>query len=337
MPIKKASVLREEKGCQATLFDSLPNSPLPDPEALEASGSFSSVIFNDDDHREYCVRMSYYFVGVRKGWERYGREDRVMHLQFVMKGDLHVQLDGEQNQVIPEGQYALYNQSPLRQVSWFNPANSHTATLDIYFTPKYLKRQAGAQKIRKMLDNPGNKHNLMVWQEPGLITPDIKAILHAIVDCAYTGELRKMYIHCKLTELLVIVLERIAMPPAETELIHLKQYDVEKLRESRSYLMEHMEDPPTLKQLAHKVGINDFKLKKGYKQLFGTTIFGDFQRVRMGKAREFLCEGGKSIVEIALLCGYRDASNFSRAFKDYYGMPPGRMQRHAQAISQEHA
>ncbi|MDP4151335.1 MAG: AraC family transcriptional regulator [Bacteroidota bacterium] len=336
MPIKKASQVREEKGCHAILPEPQLNNSLPGPEALEASGSFSTVLFHDDDHKEYCVRMSYYFVGVRKGWERYVHEDRVLHLQFVMKGDLHVQPDGREEQVIPEGQYVLYHPSSARQVNWFNPANSHTTTLDIYFTPKYLKRQAGAQKIRKVLDNPGNKDGAAVWQDPANITPDIKAILHAIIHCSYTGELRKMYIHCKLTELLVIVLERIAMQPVETELIHLKQYDVEKLRESRTYLMEHMEDPPTLKQLAHKVGINDFKLKKGYKQLFGTTIFGDFQRVRMAKAREFLFEGGKSIVEIALLCGYRDASNFSRAFKDYFGVPPGRMQRHARAIPQEH-
>jgi AraC family transcriptional activator of pyochelin receptor len=307
MPIHDAS---ERPPCTA-------GDPFPDSEALQASGNFSSVLFRDDN-MQFCIRMSNYFISVKPGRDTPAREGRIMQWKFLLKGDLHFRLKNDEIKVLTEGQYTMFDMPSIGEIDWFHPQNTHTTTLDIYFTPNHLRKSISAFPVL------GGNVNMLL---PGMVTPQMMRILRCIVDCHYKGGLRQLYIQCKVSELSLYALERMSVGPADSEFIHLKEYDLEKLRESREYLMQHMEDPPTVKQLAHKVGINDFKLKKGYKQLFGTTIFGDFHRARMEKARQWLSETEKSIVETALSCGYKDASNFSRAFKEFFGETPGRIQK----------
>lgn len=83
-----------------------------------------------------------------------------------------------------------------------------------------------------------------------------------------------------------------------------------------------------LMPLSHKIGMNEFKLKKGYKQVFGTTIFGDFNKVRMEEAKNHLLGTDKSISDISLLAGYDDPPNFIRAFKHYFGLAPNQFRKH---------
>ena len=84
---------------------------------------------------------------------------------------------------------------------------------------------------------------------------------------------------------------------------------------------------PLLIHLAHKMGMNDFKLKKAYKQLYGTTLFEDFLHARMKKAKSLLEETEQSIVAIAEMAGYKNVSSFSVAFKKYFGQTPGGYRR----------
>lgn len=111
--------------------------------------------------------------------------------------------------------------------------------------------------------------------------------------------------------------------PGDNGRIVLKPLDIEKIEATRRYLVENMERPPTLVALARKMGLNDFKLKKAYKQLYGTTLFEDFLHARMDKARGLLEDTDNSIVGIAELVGYRNVSSFSVAFKKYFGCTPG--------------
>ncbi|NCU06276.1 MAG: helix-turn-helix transcriptional regulator, partial [Chitinophagaceae bacterium] len=75
----------------------------------------------------------------------------------------------------------------------------------------------------------------------------------------------------------------------------------------------------TLQQLSRKVGINEFKLKKGFKQLFGDTVFGYRHTVRMERAKEIILETKLEFSDIAFMTGFEHAENFHKAFKKYHG------------------
>jgi AraC-like DNA-binding protein len=259
--------------------------------------------------------------------------DTILTLQFVLHHSLSYWLDDGRKRIMTEGQYNIIASPNLQKVNWFDKGNSHTSTFDIHFSPAYLQKvSCDFPDLADLLEKREKGATSQLGSSAATTSPMMMRIIKAILDCPYTGDLRRNYIQTKVSLLLMLALEQISSHPAEKDTtIHLKRYDLEKIHEAREYLMLNMENPPTLKQLAHKMGLNDFKLKKGYKQVFGMTIFGDFNRERMDKAVECLLEKNMSIADTALLTGYQDPPNFIRAFKAYFGSTPGELRkRHEQ-------
>src|SRR5581483_6698864 len=91
---------------------------------------------------------------------------------------------------------------------------------------------------------------------------------------------------------------------------------------AREILLQQLGEPLTIKELSRKVAINECYLKKGFKALFGTTIFDFYQSERMQYARYLLYEKGLSVTDVSFMLGYSSISQFSTAFKKHTGLKP---------------
>src|SRR5664279_5715589 len=98
--------------------------------------------------------------------------------------------------------------------------------------------------------------------------------------------------------------------------------DREKIALAREILLEHIIEPLTIKELSRKAAINECYLKKGFKEIYGTTIFDFFQSQRMEHAKYLLYEKGLSVTDVSSLLGYSSISHFSTAFKKHTGLKP---------------
>lgn len=98
--------------------------------------------------------------------------------------------------------------------------------------------------------------------------------------------------------------------------------DREKIFKAKDILLCCLGEPITIKELSRKVAINECYLKKGFKELFGATIFDFYQEERMKYARRLLYEKGLSVTEVSLMLGYSSISHFSTAFKKHTGIKP---------------
>ncbi|MTI30281.1 helix-turn-helix domain-containing protein, partial [Xanthovirga aplysinae] len=98
--------------------------------------------------------------------------------------------------------------------------------------------------------------------------------------------------------------------------------DKNKLFEAKEILSQSIENPPTLRELSKLIQLNEYKLKKGFKELFGTTVFGYIHKIRMNIAKNLLLESDKSAKEIAFETGYSSPQHFSKAFKKEFGVAP---------------
>ena len=98
--------------------------------------------------------------------------------------------------------------------------------------------------------------------------------------------------------------------------------DRDKILMAREILLERIGEPITIKALSRKVAINECYLKKGFKEIFGTTIFDFYQSQRMEHAKYLLYEKGLSVTEVSHLLGYSSISHFSTAFKKQTGIKP---------------
>lgn len=102
----------------------------------------------------------------------------------------------------------------------------------------------------------------------------------------------------------------------------LGKRDIDTLHEARAQLVADLKSPPTIEELAERVGINRTKLQSGFRALFGTTVNRYLRDTRLREAKMLLTEDRLPIVVIAETVGYANASQFARRFSEKYGMLP---------------
>ncbi len=143
----------------------------------------------------------------------------------------------------------------------------------------------------------------------------------------YSGEesVKNMYLYGQVVELLVLM-QMCYIRHTTTQPVHIRnEYDKERILYARDYLLTHMDAPPGLPQLAAIVGINEFKLKCGFKEMFGQPPFTYLADVRLEMGRTALQKKEKTITQIAFELGYASLQHFSMAFKKKFGMSPGKV------------
>ncbi len=153
------------------------------------------------------------------------------------------------------------------------------------------------------------------------IVPALYRALKDMLLCRYSGKLRKMFLLSKSIEILVIQAEAFSQAEQSPQSILKSQRDRDRMIGARDYLLQHFDNPPNLSELAGIVSTNEYKLKKGFKEIFGTTVFGYLSDYRLDRAYEEL-SGGKTVSETAYAMGYSSPQHFSSAFKKKFGIPP---------------
>lgn len=103
----------------------------------------------------------------------------------------------------------------------------------------------------------------------------------------------------------------------------LQLNDVEKIRAIAEYIKNHLDEGlPSLKEMALQFGTNEYKLKKGFKELNGMTVFQFLKEERLRKAHVIVEHSNKSFKEIAKMVGFKNSTHFSREFTLRYGYRP---------------
>jgi len=102
----------------------------------------------------------------------------------------------------------------------------------------------------------------------------------------------------------------------------LKSEDLERIYYAKELLVARLKHPPSLIELARLVGMNDYKLKVGFRQAFGTTVFGYLHEVRMERSRQLLEAGEISVADAARAVGFVNRSHFAITFRKKFGVNP---------------
>ncbi|BCS87623.1 helix-turn-helix transcriptional regulator [Pseudodesulfovibrio sediminis] len=168
----------------------------------------------------------------------------------------------------------------------------------------------------------GSSKNPLTWF--GACTPVKHSLLAQIINCPYTGGIRRLFLEGRALELLALQLHDYMEfdTRKNPRLPVLSPADVERIHCARDILVSDLENPPSIQALAVQVGINEKKLKTGFRQVYNTSVFGYFREHRMQKAHELLRQGNLNVTEAAFSVGYQSLSHFSQAFKERFGILP---------------
>lgn len=198
--------------------------------------------------------------------------------------------------------------------------------LGFRFTPTHL-----SQFIKPRASNDTVSEGILNFSRQSSFTRILpicsktRMVIDSLLNHNYTDSLENIYINAQVQMLLLYSMDCM-VGEKEIDVINCKflanEADREKVSRAREILIQHIGEPITIKELSRKVAMNECYLKKGFKEMFGSTIFDFYQSQRMEHARFLLYEKGLSVTEVSMLLGYSSISHFSTAFKKHTGLKP---------------
>lgn len=155
------------------------------------------------------------------------------------------------------------------------------------------------------------------------MTDVISDAVFQILRCSYALPLKKVYLEGKALELMSLSMRHHLSSESDLPGVGgLPAEDLNRIRRAEKVLLQHLDEPPSLPELAKRVGINKNKLNRGFRQVFGASVFNHLRTLRLEKARDLLENRQRSVTEAAFDVGYTHQQNFSRAFKNHFGTNP---------------
>ena len=150
----------------------------------------------------------------------------------------------------------------------------------------------------------------------------IAVVLSQILQAKVHDSMKSLYFKGKVYELLCLYFNKNEDPSIEQCPFLVDEENVQKIRKAKKIILDKMSDPPSLEQLAIEVELSLKKLKDGFKQIYGDTVFAYLLDHKMDEARKMLDSRKYNVNEVSLKLGYSTASHFIAAFKKKYGTTP---------------
>jgi AraC-like DNA-binding protein len=154
------------------------------------------------------------------------------------------------------------------------------------------------------------------------ISPSMAIVLSQLFHYNLHPSIKNLYYKGKGYELLSLYFNKTEDPNAEQCPFLIDEENVMKIRKAKDIVIANMAEPPGLQELSDQVGLNLKKLKMGFKQIYGDTVYGFLFDYKMDMARRLLDSGSYNVNEVGLKIGYSTGSHFIAAFKKKFATTP---------------
>lgn len=160
------------------------------------------------------------------------------------------------------------------------------------------------------------------YYKDGKISPSMAVILNQLMSFNLNSSIKALYFKGKAYELLSLFFNRSEDADIEQCPFLVDEVNVAKLKKAKDLIIANMAEPPSLQELADAIGLSLKKLKEGFKQIYGDTVYSFLFDYKMEVARKLLESGEHNVNEVGLKVGYSTASHFIAAFKKKFGTTP---------------
>jgi AraC-like DNA-binding protein len=190
----------------------------------------------------------------------------------------------------------------------------------LYTTVEELHQQLVAESDEIAFLNKDNIDNK--YYTDANLSPAIMVALSQLFTTKVNGPAAGLFNKAKALEILALYFNREEGIDAEQCPFLNDEENVERIRQAKKLIIENMATPPTLKELSRLIGLNEYRLKEGFKNIYGKTVFQFLNDYRLDVARHFLDEGSTKVNDAAYKIGYTNPSHFIAAFKKKFGVTP---------------
>jgi AraC-like DNA-binding protein len=160
------------------------------------------------------------------------------------------------------------------------------------------------------------------YYKDGQISPSMSIALNQVINYNLNDIIKPLYFKAKAYELLSLYFNRNEDADIEQCPFLADESNVTKIKRAKDIIISRMAEPPTLQELSDEINLSLKKLKEGFKQIYGDTVYGFLFDYKMEVARKLLESGAHNVNEVGLKVGYSTGSHFIAAFKKKYGTTP---------------
>ena len=247
-------------------------------------------------------------------------ERDVIQFHFCLKGSSKFNFIGGRYvlDILEENSLLLYNPQQELPINLEINSKSWLITILISIKKFHSLFSHEAEYITFLSDENKNKK----YYKDGKISPSMAIVLNQIINYNLNQSIKNLYFKGKAYELLSLYFNRSEDANVEQCPFLVDESNVIKIRQAKDIIISKMAEPPTLQELSDEIGLSLKKLKEGFKQIYGDTVYGFLFDYKMEVARKLLETGNNNVTEVGLKVGYSTASHFIAAFKKKYGTTP---------------
>lgn len=287
-----------------------------------SSTNLAEIVIQELKSDLYSIRL---VIGkiVQKIYSKGWIQSEGLYSLFMMQNGIRKSIDNLGKLHIRQGQYSGFYTTPVNCNASFDQKNEFQL-LDFYFSPRLLEELTPFfPELKTILEN---SKSASIPEKINWSLPSMKEITQEILNCPYNENTRQFFYDLKIRELLLELLETSFKITSTT--YRFTVFEIDRIHKARNILLNHISGKaPSLRTLARQVALNEFKLKKGFKQLFNVGMIEWLTEERMQLAKKLILTTNRPIKDICSEVGYPRTTNFITAFKRRFGMTPGSLRR----------
>ncbi len=262
---------------------------------------------------------SYFFAKRQQSDKRY----YVLHFEDIyVKDTAAFSVDGE----VLEKKQTRHSVVRLTSNMFTNTeevsAHTRIKAVKVFFSEAWLKKYLGLQENVDGLQKYVSLKTASIDMEP--LDAEYFALMEELWNAKKEDPLQNIFLQNRVTLLIERFFSRLLVKMKQNgHTPDMPEEDIQKLMQVERLLVKDLtESPPTIDTLSKMVAISSTKLKRNFKELYGTGIYTYYQSVRLQKAKEMLLSRRYSVNEVAEAVGFHNSANFSTAFKKQFKTLP---------------
>lgn len=243
-----------------------------------------------------------------------------LQFHFCLKGNVTLGFnEGAYTLSLPDqNSYLLYNPSRDLPVNGTLQANTWYIAILVSIKKFHSLFSPDAQHVSFLSDENKDKK----YYVDGHTSPAMAVGLHQLMNYNLNDAIKRLYFKGKSYELLSLYFNRPEDADVEACPFLVDEGNLRKIKLAKDIVVKRLLDPPSLHELALEIGLSLKKLKEGFKEVYGDTVYGYIIDQKMEYARQLLDSGQNNVNEVGMKVGYSTASHFISAFKKKYGTTP---------------
>lgn len=274
---------------------------------------------------ETKVDDGFYILTYKNDQSAIQRLVKEMHSDFIQ---FHFCIKGSCKFIFNEGRYVL-NILEENSLLLYNPQRDLPINIEVNPNSWIVSVVISIKKFHGLFSQEADYISFLSednkdkkYYKDGVISPSLAIVLNQLINYNFNHNIKNLYFKGKAYELLSLYFNKSEDANVEQCPFLVDETNIIKIRKAKDIIISRLAEPPSLQELADEIGLNLKKLKEGFKQIYGDSVFSFLFDYKMEVARKLLESGENNVNEVGLKVGYSTSSHFIAAFKKKYGTTP---------------